>query len=103
MLTGQAPAITRLSNESERMKLRALIVDDCSTMRNVLMLTLPLTGLAEFEFTEAGDGAAALARFNPARTDILFVDWQMPRMSGIEFVRRLRASGKADQFPIVMV
>ena len=85
------------------MKLRVLVVEDDSAMRKLLAKALPLTGLADFEVTEAADGAEALACFNPARTDIIFVDWQMPRMTGIELVRKLRASGKADHIPVVMV
>src|SRR6266446_27995 len=72
-------------------------------MRRLLMQVLFLTELAEFHFTEAVDGLDALARFNPQRIDIMFVDWNMPRLSGIDFVRQVRASGKADHIPIVMV
>jgi two-component system chemotaxis response regulator CheY len=85
------------------MKLRALIVEDCSVMRKLLIQALPATGLAEFKFTEADNGASALAKFDPKTTDIVFVDWNMPGMSGIDFVRKIRASGKTDHVPIVMV
>lgn len=85
------------------MKLRALIIEDCDTMRRLLMQMLPLTGLAEFKFVEATDGLEALARFDAGKTDIIFVDWKLPKLAGIDFVRRVRASGKADLIPIVMV
>ncbi len=85
------------------MKLRALVVDDSRVMRNIIMQSLRNTGLAEFEFTEAEDGADALARFRPRRTDILFVDWNMPKMSGIDFVREVRAQDGAAHLPIVMI
>lgn len=85
------------------MKLRALIVEDCDSMRNLLKQALPLTGLAEFQFTEAKDGLEALRKFDPSRVDIMFVDWNMPNMSGIGLVRRVRESRKNDHIPIVMV
>src|SRR5207247_2328391 len=72
-----------LRSARREMKLRALVVEDDSAMRKLLARALPLTGLAEFEVTEAADGAEALARFNPARTDVIFVDWHMPHMTGI--------------------
>jgi two-component system, chemotaxis family, chemotaxis protein CheY len=85
------------------MKLRALVVEDCAVMRRMLMQMLPLTGLAEFQFTEAEDGLDALARFHPDKTDIVFVDWKLPKLAGIDFVRKVRASGKTNHIPIVMV
>jgi two-component system chemotaxis response regulator CheY len=85
------------------MKLRALIAEDCPVMRKLLMQTLPVTGLAEFKFTEAENGADALSKFNPKTMDIVFVDWNMPGMSGIDFVRKVRASEKTRHIPIVMV
>src|SRR3954451_11508825 len=85
------------------MKLRALVIDDSRVMRNMVMQSLRRANLGEFEFTEAEDGADALHKFTPKNTDILFVDWNMPNLSGIDFVRSIRASGQAGHVPIVMV
>jgi two-component system chemotaxis response regulator CheY len=85
------------------LKLNALVIEDCAIMRNMLMQMLPLTGLAEFKFTEAENGVDALARFSPDKTDIVFVDWNMPKLTGIEVVRKIRASGKTGHIPIIMV
>jgi two-component system chemotaxis response regulator CheY len=85
------------------MTLRTLIVEDCSHLRDMLKLMLLNTRLADFQFTEAGDGVEALKKFSPKRFDILFVDWNMPNMSGIEFVRAVRTAGKPYHVPIVMV
>lgn len=79
-------------------------------MRKLLMQLLPLTGLAEFQFIEAEDGMEALARFSSGKIDIVFVDWNLPRLAGIDLVRKIRTTGTAsgagargDQIPIVMV
>jgi len=85
------------------LKLRALVVDDSRVMRGMVMREVNASGLANFEFTEAEDGADALKKFHPNKIDIAFVDWNMPNMSGIEFVRRVRAMGKTEHIPIVMV
>jgi CheY-like chemotaxis protein len=89
--------------KEETLKLRALVVEDCAAMRNLLMQMLPLTGLAEFEFTEAKDGADALARFRPELIDIIFADCNMPLLSGTDFVRQVRGLGNTAHIPIVMV
>jgi two-component system chemotaxis response regulator CheY len=85
------------------MKLRALVVEDCAVMRNLLIQMLPLTGLAEFKIVEAENGADAFARFHPGKIDIAFVDCNMPRLGGIDFVRKVRAMENTAHIPMVMV
>lgn len=85
------------------MMLKALVIDDSRVMRSVVMTTLRRSGLAEFEFTEAEDGADGLAKFDPQTTDIVFADWNMPNMTGIDFVRAVRAAHSQPRVPIVMV
>lgn len=85
------------------MKLKALVVDDSRVMRKMVKDALSKTGLAEFEFTEAEDGMDALKKFSPANTDIIFADWNMPKLSGVDFARKVRNSNKADGIPIIMV
>lgn len=85
------------------MILRALVIDDSRIMRNMVMETLKKTELAEFEFQEANDGAEAVERFDADKTDIVFVDWNMPKMNGIEFARHLRSLSWASHIPVIMV
>jgi two-component system chemotaxis response regulator CheY len=84
------------------MKLKALVVDDSGIMRKMVMKLIGEAKLAEFEFVEATDGADALVKFNAKEIDIAFVDWNMPKMTGIEFVREVRAH-KSKITPLVMV
>lgn len=83
--------------------IRALVIDDSRVMRNMVMNALRQSCLAPFEFSEAVDGADALAKFNPAAVDMCFVDWNMPNMTGVEFVKKARATGGAFHIPMVMV
>ena len=83
--------------------IRTLVIDDSRIMRNIVMETLRKTGLAEFEFTEAVSGSEAMEKFDADTTDMIFVDWNMPGMNGIEFARFVRSSKWANHIPIVMV
>lgn len=83
--------------------LKALVVDDSRVMRNMMMQSLRHTRLAEFEFIEAVDGPDAMEKFDPVEIDIAFVDWNMPQMTGLEFVRQVRSLGTNRHIPMVMI
>ncbi|MAO63711.1 MAG: hypothetical protein CL666_01795 [Balneola sp.] len=82
-------------------KIKALVVDDSKIMRSQVKRALDQLMIAEFEYEEAMDGEDALSKFNDD-IDILFVDWNMPKMTGVEFARAIRDKGYAD-IPIIMV
>lgn len=85
------------------MEINALVIDDSGIMRKMVMRTLQQTELGSFAFTEAEDGLDGLEKFNPRTTDLVFVDWNMPNMDGMDLVRRLRAQFPERRIPIVMV
>ena len=65
--------------------MHALIVDDSTTIRMILKVHLNKLG---FEVTEAGNGREALVCVKKmAKTDLVLVDWNMPEMDGVSFVR----------------
>ncbi|HEV7386229.1 MAG TPA: response regulator [Phenylobacterium sp.] len=64
-----------------------LVVDDSRVVRKVARRILEDLG---FEVAEAGDGAEALAWVRTAVPDVILLDWNMPVMNGLEFLRRLR-------------
>ena len=80
--------------------MRFLIVDDSATMRRIIVNSLQRIGFTEY--VEAADGEEALARFDNTIACIIS-DWNMPNMSGIDFVRELRARPDGTQVPIIMV
>lgn len=87
-------------------KLKALVVDDSRVMRNMVMEALKKSGLADFEFTEAEDGQDALEKLAANPIHICFVDWNMPKMTGVEFVKAARVAARAANdvlIPMVMV
>jgi len=65
-----------------------LVVDDSRVMRKV---AIRIVEQLEFEGIEAGDGLEALTYCRAAMPDAILLDWSMPVMDGIEFLRRLRA------------
>jgi two-component system, chemotaxis family, chemotaxis protein CheY len=80
--------------------MRFLVVDDSATMRRIVVNSLNRIG---FEDTvEAGDGQEALERFGP-EIGCVITDWNMPKMTGIDFVRALRAHPHGASVPILMV
>jgi two-component system, chemotaxis family, chemotaxis protein CheY len=81
--------------------LRALIIDDSKAMRSILARMLRELG---FEILEAANGRQALDCLNSGEmVDIALVDWNMPEMNGLEFVRGVRAERKYDRILLMMV
>lgn len=67
---------------------RCLIVDDSRVIRKVARKIAVSLG---YQVMEAENGEEALARCKAGMPDLVLTDWQMPVMSGIEFVTQLRA------------
>jgi two-component system chemotaxis response regulator CheY len=81
--------------------MHALVVDDSKTIR--MFLKEQLKGLG-FEVTEAADGRQALNLLkNMTLVDLVLVDWNMPEMDGISFVRAVRAESDYSALPMMMV
>jgi two-component system, chemotaxis family, chemotaxis protein CheY len=84
------------------MTMRALVVDDSKGMRLILARALRQFGVAEV--VEATDGQKALERLRASPpVDAVLVDWNMPVMDGLTFVKTVRADPKIAGVPIVMV
>lgn len=66
-----------------------LIVDDSKVIRKVARHILETLG---FSVRESCDGADALSQCEQQTPDVVLLDWNMPVMSGIEFLRALRES-----------
>ena len=64
-----------------------LVVDDSRVIRKVSRRILEDLG---FEVAEAGDGVEAMAWCGAVLPDVVLLDWRMPQMDGLEFLRRLR-------------
>ncbi len=79
--------------------MKILLVEDSKTMRNIEKSVLAQLGHTDVE--EACDGQDALQKLKSFTPDLLLVDWNMPIMDGLTFVKAFRQSNKST--PIIMV
>jgi diguanylate cyclase (GGDEF)-like protein len=77
-----------------------LVVDDDRDVATFIETNLRIEG---FEVLVAHDGAEALALITDALPDLALVDVMMPKMDGIEVVRRLRSAAATASLPVIML
>jgi two-component system chemotaxis response regulator CheY len=81
--------------------MQALVVDDSRAMRAIL--TRLMTGLG-FDVVQAPDGAEALSLLDDGmRPAIALVDWNMPVMDGLTFIKACRAREEFRGITLMMV
>lgn len=81
--------------------MRALVIDDSRTVRMVIKRILTAGG---FEVTEAGHGQEALDVIDGGYLPhIALVDWNMPVMDGLEFIKAVRARADLRDVTLMMV
>jgi two-component system chemotaxis response regulator CheY len=82
--------------------MQALIIDDAVTTRRVIAAMLRELGFSVVG--EAGNGREGLARLaQVAKPALLVVDWNMPELDGIGFLRAVRADPAYDGVRLLMV
>ena len=81
--------------------MRALVIDDSRTVRAILRAILTEIGMT---VVEAANGREGLDRLRDADdVGVVLVDWNMPEMNGLEFIRAVRAQRAYDPVRILMV
>lgn len=91
----------RIERRGDAMKL--LVVDDSATMRKIIIRNLRRAGIEASEIVEASDGAEAWEQLDSNRFDLVFTDVNMPNMTGIELLDKIRASDEHKKIPVIMV
>ena len=81
--------------------MNVLIVDDSKGMRMIVRRTLRQAGYEQFVVTEAENGAEALKAATAAPPALILCDWNMPEMSGLELLRKLKSAGHKAPFGFV--
>jgi len=79
--------------------MKALVVDDSMTIRRIILKALASAGIEDA--SEAADGAEALEFARKTPYDLILMDWNMPKMSGIDALRAMRSEGIGS--PVIMV
>ena len=79
--------------------MRILIVDDSKTMRTIQKTILDQLGYSDIE--EACNGQDALSKLGSFEPDLILLDWNMPEMDGLTFLKEYRSKG--NKTPVIMV
>jgi CheY-like chemotaxis protein len=86
------------AQHGRRRPARIAIVDDDPFVRRLLRLTLPPD---DFELAEASDGDTALGLVQTHGSELVLLDWRMPRVSGGEVLRQLKE--RNVDLPVIVV
>jgi two-component system chemotaxis response regulator CheY len=78
-----------------------LIVDDMRMTRMKLRKICSDLGIRQV--TEAVDGAQALTMLNQAKPDLILSDWNMPNLSGIELIQKVRENPSLSNIPVIFI
>ena len=81
--------------------IKILIVDDFATMRRILKNALKQLGFNNFE--EADDGTTAWEILEKQHFDLIIADWNMPKLTGLELLKKVRISDLHKTTPFLMV
>ncbi len=85
---------------------KILLVDDFATIRMVMKLELGRLGYRNVDEAEDGMTALSMVEFAVESSEpytIIICDWDMPEMSGLELLQRLRADASIGNVPFLMV
>jgi two-component system chemotaxis response regulator CheY len=80
---------------------RALIVDDSKAMRSIVGRIVREIGFETFEAANGREGLTQLLAHG--EVELILVDWNMPEMNGVEFLKAVRAQPGSSAFKILMV
>ena len=81
--------------------IKVLVVDDFATMRRILKNILKQIGFKNL--VEADDGTTAWDVLEEQKIDLVLCDWNMPKMTGLELLKKVRANEKYAKVPFLMV
>lgn len=81
--------------------IKVLIVDDFATMRRIVKNIL--TQLGYKSIIEADDGTTALNVLKQEKVGLIISDWNMPKMTGLDLLKNVRANPEWASIPFIMV
>ena len=80
---------------------KILIVDDNQTTRQLLRRILEHIGFTDI--FEADDGQTGLEKLSKVPVDLIFTDWHMHHMTGIELLKKIRSHETYKDIPVIMI
>lgn len=87
-------------------KMKTIVIDDMLTMRKIITKMLKQIGFTNIQ--EADDGATAWPMIEEAHTngepfEFIVSDWNMPKMTGLELLERIRKDERFKKMPFLMI
>lgn len=82
---------------------KVMVVDDSFVMRQIIKNNLKQLGFDLANMLDAEDGEEALQKINESGVDLVISDWNMPKMTGIEFLKAVRSNEAFKELPFLMV
>ena len=82
---------------------KVMVVDDSQVMRQIIKNNLKQLGFELENLLDAEDGEDALQKINQSEMDLVISDWNMPKMTGIDFLKAIRADEALKELPFLMV
>ena len=81
--------------------MKILVIDDSNALR--LMMVKMLRDLGYKDVIAAGSAEEAIPMVFNEGFDLVLLDWNLPKMSGIDLLRYLKKNSKTEKIPVVMV
>ena len=81
--------------------LQVLTVEDCKTTRKIIKRTLRQIGFTKI--SEADDGTTALEVLKNEKIDLIFSDWSMANIWGLDLLKAVRGDESTKNIPFVMI
>lgn len=81
--------------------MKVLVVDDFATMRRIVKNILTQLGFKNI--VEADDGTTAVDVLKSQKVDLIISDWNMPKMTGLDLLKHVRADADIAATPFIMV
>ncbi|MGA3009807.1 MAG: response regulator [Terracidiphilus sp.] len=78
-----------------------LLVDDSKTMRMIIQRAIRQAGYRSLAVGEAENGVQALEKLHTEQPKLILSDWNMPEMSGIDFLMQVRAEQNMVPFGFI--
>lgn len=83
------------------LNMKVLIVDDFATMRRILKNILKQIGFTNI--SESDNGKSALMELKKKKYNLILCDWNMPEMSGLELLKKMKSDDGLKDTPFIMV
>src|SRR3990167_8588858 len=81
--------------------MKVLVVDDSAIMRKVIAQILEMLG---HDSVPASNGLEAFDRLKEHEdVRLILLDWNMPEMNGIEFLREVKGRQRLSEIPVIML